>query len=470
MTATAVVLAAGLGTRMKSSLPKVMHLVAGVPMIHHVVAAALGAVDDVVVVVGHGREVVAGYLGRAFDHRVRCVVQEPQRGTGHAVQVAMESVDAAASEVLVLCGDTPLLHGGALVALLRDLREDGVAKLALTYAESDEPSYGRVLFDDFGRPIDIREAKDCSEEERLVLTKNLGVYAFRAGFLRDALPRLKDDNAQHELYLTDLVALAGGAALGVRAREDSFRGVNDRAQLAAADAARRAEIVAAHAAAGVSVGPGAVIERLVTIEADAVIGPYAVLRGATRIARGAHVDVGCVLDDVVVHENARLKPYSVLTRSEVGEDAHVGPFSHLRPHSRLERGAHVGNFVETKNTLLHAGAKANHLAYLGDGEIGEKANVGAGTIFCNYDGYQKHKTTIGAGAFIGCDTQLVAPVKVGAGAYVATGTTVTKDIPPDALAIGRVAQANKEGYASRLTGRLKAAADAEKAKKAGEGA
>ncbi len=468
MTATAVVLAAGMGTRMKSSLPKVMHLVAGVPMLHHVVAAALEAVDEVLVVVGHGRELVTGYLASAFDQRVRTVVQEPQRGTGHAVQIAMSAIEPATAEVLVLCGDTPLLDGDALRGLLGHLRDDPRAELALYFAESSEESYGRVLFD-LGRPTAIREARDCSEEEAAVQTKNLGVYAFRAGFLRETLPRLTTKNAQGELYLTDLVELAAGRARGVEAREARFQGVNTRAHLAAADASRRAEIIAAHIDAGASIGPGAVIDQPVTIEPDAVIGPYAVLRGRTRIGRGARVDVGCVLDDVVVHANARLKPYSVLADSEVGEDAHVGPFSHLRPRSRLGRGAHVGNFVETKNTQLGDGAKANHLAYLGDGEIGAKANVGAGTIFCNYDGFQKHKTTIGAGAFVGCDTQLVAPVTVGAGAYVATGTTVTKDVPADALAIGRVAQANKEGYASRLNGRLKAAADAAKAKKSGEG-
>ncbi|MCC6646924.1 MAG: bifunctional UDP-N-acetylglucosamine diphosphorylase/glucosamine-1-phosphate N-acetyltransferase GlmU [Polyangiaceae bacterium] len=466
MTTTAIVLAAGQGTRMKSALPKVMHPVAGAPMIHHVVTAALSVVDDVVVVVGHGRELVTSYLAAAFDARVRCVVQEPQRGTGHAAQVAMANVDAAATEVLVLCGDTPLLGPEALAELMEALSEDQGAKLALLHFEAlPGSSYGRVLLDDARRPIGIVEARDCTAEQFRVRTFNAGVYAFRADFLRAALPQLRAENAQKELYLTDTVALAKGAAVAVLADEGPCVGVNDRAQLAYADGRLRTGLLARHIAAGVAVGPGAVIDALVTIGPDAVIGPHAVLRGRTRVEGGAHVDVGCVLDDVVVRAGARLKPYSVLSGCEVGEEAHVGPFSHLRPGSRLHRGAHVGNFVETKNTTLREGAKANHLAYLGDGEIGERANVGAGTIFCNYDGYQKHRTTIGAGAFIGCDTQLVAPVTVGEGAYVATGTTVTKDVPPDALAIGRVAQSNKEGYASRLRGRLRAAADAAKAKK-----
>jgi len=284
------------------------------------------------------------------------------------------------------------------------------------------------------------------------------MYAVRLDFARVALAALEPNNQQGELYLTDIVTAASriSAVRDVPAPHQTLVGVNDRAQLAAAEDAMHHRIADDWRRRGVTVRTGARIDARVTIEVDAVIESLVVLRGATHVSRGAHVDVGCVLDDVVVGPGAKLLPYSVCTRSSIGEDARVGPFSHLRQDSDVGPEAHVGNFVETKKTVLHRGAKANHLAYLGDGEIGEGANVGAGTIFCNYDGFQKHKTTIGARAFIGSDSQLVAPVTIGEGAYVATGTTVTKDVPPDALALGRTPQENKEGYAAKLRGRLAA--------------
>ena len=247
---------------------------------------------------------------------------------------------------------------------------------------------------------------------------------------------------------------------GVAARADVMDGVNDRHQLADVEERMQARIVKKWRVSGVTVRAGARIEDGVTIGNDAVIESGAVLRGATVIGKGAVVDVGCVLTHVTVEDGANLKPYTVAQRSSIGKNAQIGPFSHLRPESAIGEDAHVGNFVETKKTVLKKGAKANHLAYLGDGIVGEAANVGAGTIFCNYDGFQKHTTTIEDGAFIGSDSQLVAPVRIGKGAYVATGTTVTRDVPDDALAIGRTKQENKEGYAARLKARLKAQKEA----------
>jgi bifunctional UDP-N-acetylglucosamine pyrophosphorylase/glucosamine-1-phosphate N-acetyltransferase len=233
-------------------------------------------------------------------------------------------------------------------------------------------------------------------------------------------------------------------------------GINDRAQLVAAEEVLYARIADAQRRAGATIRAGARVDASVVVEPDAVVEHGAVLRGATRVGAGARIDVGSVLEDVVVAAGAVVKPYTVASRSTIGEAAQIGPFSHLRPDSTIEAEAHIGNFVETKKTVVRRGAKANHLAYLGDGDIGEGANVGAGTIFCNYDGFRKHRTEIGRGAFIGSDSQLIAPVRVGDGAYVATGTTVTRDVPDDALAIGRAKQENKEGYAPRLKARLKA--------------
>ena len=278
---------------------------------------------------------------------------------------------------------------------------------------------------------------------------------------REALAKITTDNAQGELYLTDIVAQAakaGGAAVVVARDASSLVGINDRAQLAAAEEVLYGRIADRLRRGGVTIRTSARVDAGVVVEADAVIEHAVVLRGQTRVGAGARIDVGSVLTDVVVEAGASVKPYTVASQSSIGAGAQIGPFSHLRPDSQIEADAHIGNFVETKKTVVRKGAKANHLAYLGDGDIGEGANVGAGTIFCNYDGFRKHRTEIGPGAFIGSDSQIVAPVKIGAGAYVATGTTVTRDVPEDALAIGRVKQENKEGYAAKLKARLKDAA------------
>ncbi|MEZ4297678.1 MAG: bifunctional UDP-N-acetylglucosamine diphosphorylase/glucosamine-1-phosphate N-acetyltransferase GlmU [Polyangiaceae bacterium] len=459
---TAVVLAAGQGTRMKSSLPKVLHPLAGRPMIHYVVDAALHAgADDVVVVTGHGREQVEAYLAKTFGEKVRTAVQAEQRGTGHATQIALEKVAPGAQLLLLLCGDTPLLDASELSALVALLDADASRPLAmLTMRPADPTGYGRILRDAAGNVTGIREHKDASPEERAITETNPGVYVARTPFLRDALTRIRPDNAQRELYLTDVVALAasaGGVASQLVRDPMNVAGINDRAQLAAAEDVLYHRIADAHRRTGATIRTGARIDASVTVDPDATIEHAVVLRGATHIGAGATIDVGCVLTDVRVAPGAFLKPYSVGTSSSIGDKAQIGPFSHLRPDSDIGPDAHIGNFVETKKTRLGKGAKANHLAYLGDGDIGAGANVGAGTIFCNYDGFKKHKTTIGEGAFIGSDSQIVAPVTIGDGAYVATGTTVTRDVPPDALAIARVKQDNKEGYASKLKARLKAA-------------
>ncbi|AKT39257.1 bifunctional UDP-N-acetylglucosamine diphosphorylase/glucosamine-1-phosphate N-acetyltransferase GlmU [Chondromyces crocatus] len=456
---TAVILAAGQGTRMKSPLPKVLHPLCGRPMLHYVVDAAFQAgAADVVVVVGHGRDEVSAQLASAFGDRVRTAVQETQRGTGDAVRCALPQLRPEADAVLLLCGDTPLLEAEELKALWNALSASSGPLAMLTMTLPDPTGYGRILRGADGQVLGIREHKDASPEERAITEVNPGVYVARTAFLREALTRLTTDNAQGELYLTDIVAQAatagGTSALSTR-DPGSLAGINDRAQLAAAEDVLHHRIADAWRRKGATIRTSARIDASVALDPDAIIEHGVVLRGATRIGAGAHIDVGSVLTDVVVAAGAVLKPYTVAQRSSIGEKAQIGPFSHLRPDSEIHDEAHIGNFVETKKTVVRRGAKANHLAYLGDGDIGEGANVGAGTIFCNYDGFRKHKTEIGPGAFIGSDSQLVAPIRIGAGAYVGTGTTVTRDVPDDALAIGRARQENKEGYASRLKGRLK---------------
>ncbi len=470
-TTSAVVLAAGRGTRMRSALPKVMHPVCGVPIVHFVVQAALDAgCDEVVVVVGSGREIVEDYLGRAFGReRVRSAVQEEQRGTGDAARVGLGALaqhGKSPDRVLILNGDVPLVRGDDLRKVLRPLDEPGppIALAIATCLVSNPAGYGRVLRDgpDQGaHVVEIREHSDLRNDiERAVQEINAGIYAAPLSLFRAALATLAPSNAQGELYLTDVAAFASRAGERISAvvlAEDVLAGVNDREQLAHVDATMHARIVKRWRLLGATVRDGAYLEASVVLEADVTVESGAVLRGATHVERGSRVDVGCVLTNVFVGPGAVVKPYTVATDSRIGPRSHVGPFAHLRPESELGEEAHVGNFVETKKTKLGRGAKANHLAYLGDGVIGDGANIGAGTIFCNYDGVQKHTTTIGPGAFVGSDSQLVAPVTVGANAYVATGTTVTRDVPPDALAIARVKQENREGYAPRLRSRMKAA-------------
>ncbi len=463
---TALILAAGQGTRMKSATPKVLHPIAGRPLVHYPVQAALDAgCGEVVVVVGHGREQVAAYLGKAFGGRVKTSVQEKQLGTGDAARAGLAAVGDDATRILIFYGDVPLLTAADIAPVLAKLDEDRSVTLALaTCRVADPTGYGRVLRDTKGEVTEIREHKDLkTAAERAVDEINPGIFAASTAFVRAALARLIPNNAQGELYLTDIVAFARGGnepIAAVTSRAEVLGGVNDRQQLIEAEEQMYARIARRWRVEGVTVREGARIEAGVTVGPDAVIESGVCLRGATTIGRGALIDVGCVLTNVAVGDEVVLRPYSVASDSTIGARAQIGPFSHLRPESDIGEEAHVGNFVETKKTRMDRGAKANHLAYLGDGVIGAAANVGAGTIFCNYDGFQKHLTTIEAGAFIGSDSQLVAPVTIGEGAYVATGTTVTKNVPPGALAISRVRQENKDGYALKLKAKLKSAKEA----------
>jgi bifunctional UDP-N-acetylglucosamine pyrophosphorylase/glucosamine-1-phosphate N-acetyltransferase len=466
----AIVLAAGQGTRMKSALPKVLHPLLGRPMVSYPVQAALDAgAQKVVVVLGHGREQVQAELARRFDQRVITALQPEQRGTGDAARCGVQALPDYEGLVLIFYGDAPLLSARPLTALTGRLRGRQEPLGLLTSSLNDATGYGRVVRDAQGRVSAIREQKDCSREEAAIREWNPGVYAVDAAFFRSAVAALCTDNAQGELLLTDVVAMAakrGGVADLVWDAAE-LQGVNDRADLVARERELRLALCKQHARRGVTVREPETtfIDHEVQIAQDVVLEANVQLRGRCVIEQGVHIDVGCVLRDVRVCAGAELLPYTVATASLIGEQARVGPFSHLRPDSELGPEVHLGNFVETKKTRLGRGSKANHLAYLGDGLIGEGVNVGAGTIFCNYDGYAKHVTVLEDGVFIGSDSHLVAPVTVGKGSYVATGTTVTEDVPADELAIGRARQQNKPGLGARLRERLKAQAARAKAQK-----
>ena len=458
---TAVILAAGQGTRMKSALPKVLHEICGLPLVAWVIEAALAAgVDDAVVVTGFGRERVETILRERYGDRVRFALQAEQNGTGHAVQCAVEQQLADyEGQIVVLYGDCPLIEP-ATIAELRAAGDEATLA-ALVVATLAEPTgYGRMLRAE-GHVVGIREHRDCSEEELAIQEVNPGVYAFDATFLREALSRLDTNNSQGELYLTDVIARASERAPVADVPGDmaTLRGVNDRYELALCRETLQGRINEDHARAGVGIRDprNTYIEAGVELDADCVIEPGVHLRGKTRVAAGARVDAGAVLTDVQVAAGAHVLPYTVAESSRIGEEATVGPFTHLRTGTELGKGSKVGNFSETKKTMLGEGSKVNHLAYVGDGQIGKGMNVGAGVIFCNYDGMQKHTTVLEDGVFVGSDSQLVAPITVGAGAYVARGSTVTRDVPPDALAVSRTKQQNKEGYAARLRARFAAA-------------
>jgi bifunctional UDP-N-acetylglucosamine pyrophosphorylase / glucosamine-1-phosphate N-acetyltransferase len=454
----AIVLAAGKGTRMRSARAKVLHELLGRPLVCYPVelARSLGA-DTVVAVLGHQHEAVeAVLLARFGAGAVTVVEQAEQRGTGHAVRLAMPALARIADGmVLVLYGDVPLLRRETLEELVGTARRYGCLAL-VTATPPDATGYGRILRDERGHVIGVVEQKDASPDERAITEINAGIYCGPAEFFREATLGLGVSNAQGEYYLTDVVARAA-RSIGVSAIEADFgdvAGINDRQQLAAAEATLRARINRVHQAHVTFRDPAsAVVEPDVELGVDAELGRNVALRGRTRIGHGARIGDGCVLTDTEVGAGAEIRPYTVATDAVVGPGAVVGPFAHLRPGTQLGPDVHVGNFVETKKTVIGRGSKANHLSYLGDTTIGEKVNVGAGTITCNYDGYRKFQTVIEDGAFIGSDTQLVAPVRVGKRAVVGAGTTITRDVPAGALALSRVPQAERPGYADKLAER-----------------
>jgi bifunctional UDP-N-acetylglucosamine pyrophosphorylase/glucosamine-1-phosphate N-acetyltransferase len=455
-----VILAAGKGTRMKSALPKVAHPLAGLPIIEHVVrtARALDA-STTTIVVGHGAEAVREALQGFPD--LRFVVQSPQLGTGHAVLQAESVLQGKSGTVLLLYGDVPLLQANTLRQLLERHHDQHASATVLTAELPDPYGYGRIVRDRSGQIERIVEERDASGDERNIREINSGIYALALAPLFDSLKRLATDNAQGEYYLTDLVAAYRRRSLTVETLciDDAteLRGVNTRADLA--DLSRH---VLDRLRQGLMFGGATLedpattyVEADVTVGEDTTIAPGVLLTGRTSIGRGCRIGPGSRLTDATLGDNVTVLDHTVIVSSTVAAGAAVGPFAHIRPHSVIGERARVGNFVELKKTTLGPGSKANHLSYLGDATIGTNVNIGAGTITCNYDGVNKHQTTIEDNVFIGSDSQLIAPVTVGRDAYVAAGSSITHDVPAESLAVARSRQTNKPGWAAKRSAEKK---------------
>jgi bifunctional UDP-N-acetylglucosamine pyrophosphorylase / glucosamine-1-phosphate N-acetyltransferase len=449
-----VILAAGQGKRMMSELPKVAHRVAGRPLVGWVLeAVAPLSPESLVVVVGHGADQVEEILPEG----TATVVQERQLGTGHATSVGLTAITDPAPDdvVVVLYGDTPLL-GTGLIAELSALEPGEAARLVVS--EMDDPTgYGRVLRDGAGRVTGIVEEQDCTPEQRQIVEVNAGIYAVRAPLLVDSLAQVTDDNHQGEFYLTDVIgilAARGDRLMAVTASQQEVAGINSQDQLAEAQRLLQKKINQRLMESGVwMLDPDRTyIDDTVSVAPGARIYPGVHLEGSTTVAANARVGPDVFAIDSAIGEGATVW-YSVLRSAVVGDDSQVGPFASLRPGTVLERGAKVGTFVETKNTTLGEDAKANHLTYLGDATVGARSNIGAGTITCNYDGYEKHHTEIGEGVFIGSDTMLVAPVRIGDQAVTAAGSVITRDVPDGALAVERGEQREVPGYSERRRAR-----------------
>lgn len=455
-----VILAAGKGTRMKSAVSKVVHPLVGRPLIEHVIRTTTDLdVATTTVVVGHGAEDVRAAL--AGYPSVDFVVQSPQLGTGHALLQAQSLLTDRQGTVLLLYGDVPLLTTSTLQQLIDRHRASRATLTVLTASLADPYGYGRIVRDDSGRIERIVEERDASEAERALREVNSGIYALELDGLLDDLRNLATDNSQGEYYLTDLVSTnyRRGRRVETLCIEDSteLRGVNTRVDLAELgrvllDRTRRKLMLQ-----GVTLEDPATtyVESDVTIGEDTVIAPCVTLSGLTVIGARCHIRSGTRISDSTLGDDVTVLDNTLVARSAIASGAAIGPMAHLRPDSHVGPGARVGNFVELKKTVLGAGSKANHLAYLGDAVIGERVNVGAGVITCNYDGSAKHRTTIEDGVFVGSDSQLVAPVTIGSNAYVAAGSTITEDVPPGSLAVARSHQTNKEGWAAKRSARLK---------------
>lgn len=448
----AVILAAGQGTRMKSKLYKVLHPVCGMPMVEHVSnnVQQLG-VEKIVTIVGHGAEKVKEQLGSASEY----ALQEQQLGTAHAVQQAASLIEGLPGTTLVVCGDTPLIRPETMQSLLNHHKETA-AKATILTAMADNPTgYGRILRDGAGSVAKIVEQKDASAEERLVNEINTGTYCFDNEALFEALKLVSNNNVQGEYYLPDVIEILQRQGEVVAAfATDSFAetlGVNDRVALSEAERTMRVRIAEKHMRNGVSIiDPAtAYISVQAEIGADTTIQPNVTIEGATKIGENCLISSNSHIANSIIGDGSVIRSSHVYD-STVGTDAAVGPFAHLRPESNLGNDVKIGNFVEVKKSAVGNGSKVSHLSYIGDASIGTNVNIGCGTITVNYDGKNKFHTTIEDDSFVGCNSNLIAPVTIGKGSYVAAGSTISKDVPSEALAIARARQENKEGYVSKL--------------------
>ncbi|MFH8221691.1 bifunctional UDP-N-acetylglucosamine diphosphorylase/glucosamine-1-phosphate N-acetyltransferase GlmU [Streptomyces sp. NPDC018057] len=453
--AAVVVLAAGEGTRMKSATPKVLHEICGRSLVGHVLAAARELEpENLVVVVGHAREKVSAHLAEV-DAAARTAVQEKQKGTGHAVRMGLEELGGAVEgTVIVVCGDTPLLTGGTLAALAAAHTADGNAVTVLTAEVPDATGYGRIVRNADGVVTAIVEHKDADAEQLAIREINSGVFAFDGRLLAEALGQVRTDNSQGEEYLTDVLGILRGAGhrVGASVAGDhrEIAGINNRVQLAEARRTLNERLLTAAMLAGVTVVDPATtwVDVTVTFEQDVIVHPGTQLHGATHLAEGAEVGPHTRLTDTRVGAGARVDN-TVSMGAVVGPQASVGPYAYLRPGTRLGVKSKVGTYVETKNARIGEGTKVPHLSYVGDATIGEFSNIGAASVFVNYDGQDKHHTTIGSHCRTGSDNMFVAPVTVGDGAYTAAGSVITRDVPPGSLAVARGQQRNIEGWVAR---------------------
>jgi bifunctional UDP-N-acetylglucosamine pyrophosphorylase/glucosamine-1-phosphate N-acetyltransferase len=451
---TIVILAAGLGTRMKSRKAKVLHRAGGRTLIEHVVrtAQALTPPERIFVVVGHQADEVRAAVatpGVGFIH------QAEQKGTGHALMVGAEPLAHLDGLLLLLYGDGPLIRAETLRRLVAAQEASGAAGTILTAMMTDPTGYGRVVRDAEGRVLRIVEQRAATPEQLAIREANMGLYCYRAATFWNHIQELRPDNPAHEYYLTDMVEILRRELHGIHSFciEDpgEVLGINNREELAAVDRIMRDRKVRELMIAGVTIEkPETVtIDSDVRIGMDSIVEPFAQILGNTSIGENCHIGACAIIRDSELADDVEVGAFTIIGTSTLERGVHAGPFARLRMDNRVAAGAHVGNFVELKKTQMGAGAKANHLAYLGDSEIGARVNIGAGTITCNYDGVHKHKTKIGAGVFVGSNSTLVAPIEIGDGAYVAAGSVITREVPPDALALGRARQENKEDWARK---------------------
>ncbi len=442
---TSVILAAGMGTRMKSDIPKVLHKICGKPLCKWVIDASKKAgAGNIVTVIGHGADMVREVLGASCEY----AVQAEQKGTGHAVMQAVPLIAADGGYVVILNGDIPLITAQTIKNAVEYHKESGNAATVLTAVFDDATGYGRVVREN-GNVKKIVEQKDASDEEKQIKEINSGMYVFDTKSLIYALEELTPNNAQGEYYLTDTIEilLDFGKKVGAYVIDDSdeIRGINDRVQLNEAETIMRRRINEAHMKNGVTmrIPESIYIEDGVKIGKDTEICPNVTLKSGTKIGSNCTVGTGSVLERAVIRDGVDILS-SVIIDSEVGSNTHVGPFAYIRPNCRVGENVKVGDFVELKNSTVDDGTKISHLTYVGDSDVGKDVNFGCGTVTVNYDGKNKHRTTISDNAFIGCNTNLVSPVTVGKGAYIAAGSTITDDIPSDNLSIARARQVNKE--------------------------
>lgn len=445
---TSVILAAGMGTRMKSKMPKVLHKVCGKPLSKWVIDASEAAgADKVCAVVGHKAETVKEVLGDVCEF----ALQAEQKGTGHAVMQAMDVIKNSKGEVVILNGDTPLITAETINKAIEYHKNNGNQATVITAILDDATGYGRIVRDNDGSVLKIVEQKDASKEEKKINEVNSGMYVFDAQSLVYALDKITPNNAQGEYYLTDTleILLSAGKKIGGYAISDNdeIRGINDRVQLNEAEKIMQKRINEYHMRNGVTMrNPESVyIEDGVEIGNDTEICQNVTIKSGTKIGSDCVIGSGSMLDRAVIHDGVDVLS-SVILESEVDEGTHVGPFAYIRPNCHVGKEVKVGDFVELKNSNIDDGTKISHLTYIGDSDVGKRVNFGCGTVTCNYDGKKKYRTTIGDDCFVGCNTNFVSPINVGDGVYIAAGSTITEDIPENSLSIARARQVNKEGW------------------------